>query len=1745
MQEQEFEGLDEEDDSEGEGDSDGTGETAEQGAAGQEEAGDEHSVSYGNEAVDRLFGIAEGLGRTSQVVRDVLDQIKTRTDKAKQKGKTYKLSKVDIGRLYNAVYEEIGGQIETLMEYAGRRFDDIIGQTDGNLSAEERRGLATAAAKYDMGAELTSEEAEALANSHYGKQQAVKAMTGVDNASGESFADGGKNIKFTFDGKTKVSGEIVRIENKDGKISAVIRYGKGRTTTRSLDLVEMSEATRSLIDATVNMFGAAKDASMGLVNTVLQTYQGGSTLEHVYDAAKEYNAELVDAFDRESGVEGAAESQASVASTEAASPVAAAARAQARTDAAARKAAATSTSRTVTVVENGTEVERTIDSVAVRGGQLEAVVGGRIVETDSMSPALTGLSNYVANYSGSISTDLANAILDSYTGGSMNTHANNVMWAYWQAKAGRTDINGKGRALNKSTIARITEIAKGDSAAADQRAQTEAKNRTLMMDAQGNRRYGVRFAEGSSLASVEMNDNDMAQYEGLNVLANELKHDIVLFDSKTDQNGDYIGENGRFDHNTNTVYIDLNSGYNNKADSLKEGANRAILGTASHEYTHLIRSNSPALYKEMRDMIASHLGGNTLRRMAEHEMSVTEKSEKNRVLRGEKKTAKKLSFEDAEEEVIARTMEGILYDDAAMKRFADRHKSLAQKLVSFLRGFGKRIRAAFKTANISDFVNALMDDNGHYIEQIADKWYDALYAASENMNAAEAAGRMAQDAASAAHPNQLSIRDFTQAAGLVFVETEDGHGFRIEDGHGNEVKHVTAEHIKSTPIGTLVQSGMNKGNINAKQAAKIYDMYAGLMDLIVRYQDQAMVWEIAGNEIFSSIKANSDAQYGTTVDYGTICAKTQAIVDVISETMLRKGRGLTTKEIMAAYGKTHANGLSVPCPVCYVFYRWMGVPGLLNNMQRYQKRFAGYNGTGEWNSSMGMSIEQVRQYTSSVEKRYAKEGKTVNKAISDAKTSTLNKLNTQRSNLAKFLQEHVGQSEDSYKPADKEKLKGIYEAIATLESEYADLEAYAWVTQVYCTKKGGTLSLNKKFKPVPNDILLDLRKGGEFASKHPESWKYRTTRGAGMGKAIQPYSGAKIGDAVKSSNTSGSSLNRWAEGKNPFLQMDQKGADNAITSAMRRAKAQNLIGGQRFQSTSDFRPEWGLDYMMTLLELQAYGSKVQLYTKVIEAVDMLATSNAMVNESIMGRGNGYHLDKNGKPVLGVEDFSSITGIDFQQAYQKTLQYDNVQMILVGMNDPHIQAAMADDRIGFIIPWHSSGNNEETLKGLMHGVNEILQKGTDYTKVQSDIIDPHRSKEQKAAWDLRMKILTGKQGSKAWNGVLTAEEQAILDSNSWLRDLHDRFWVNQDADDTYGVRLKSDQAKHIFPYEYWDTSLTIKDADENGRRFVEYCKTLGMIPRFSGLKLDEGYLVGAGCGNFVNEKGYWKTLIDRRMYDKNGNYYAPKAIDVTGITNGMIPMTAEAKYASKNADGTRRYDANTEQAIRDTMDRIDAMQEKDGANGLREVEENASDEDNRVQYELRDYDKQQIANWANSKRIVLYNGRESLLEFFANSINDKSFDKKMYFGAIGENLAKRIYELTGIDVNGYNLAIGSSEIKKILLNSHGDAAKEELRGQRALTIDDIITAVQLITEPENIWRSKKTRFGSPVILFSKEKDGRMISVTYTSTKHHDLFIQTIYAWDAKEKETLATPEGEKTPSITPEASSGTDLNDSVQ
>lgn len=186
-----------------------------------------------------------------------------------------------------------------------------------------------------------------------------------------------------------------------------------------------------------------------------------------------------------------------------------------------------------------------------------------------------------------------------------------------------------------------------------------------------------------------------------------------------------------------------------------------------------------------------------------------------------------------------------------------------------------------------------------------------------------------------------------------------------------------------------------------------------------------------------------------------------------------------------------------------------------------------------------------------------------------------------------------------------------------------------------------------------------------------------------------------------------------------------------------------------------------------------------------------------------------------------------------------------------------------------------------------------------------------------------------------------------------------------------------------------------------------------------------------------------------------------------------------------------------------------------------------------------YSETEKKNWESSNSIVLYENDDQLDEFINEALDNINLNQKIYFGKIPEVTSQRIFKEAGVDVSGYNISLKKYEIRKILLNSHGDFQKEDLRGQAPITPADIKLIPQIISSPDDIRLSEKEYEGKPALEFEKEIDNKKYVVAYVSRKHHDISVITMY-----KKRSLATAENANALSSTSETTNSTASTDII-
>ena len=241
-------------------------------------------------------------------------------------------------------------------------------------------------------------------------------------------------------------------------------------------------------------------------------------------------------------------------------------------------------------------------------------------------------------------------------------------------------------------------------------------------------------------------------------------------------------------------------------------------------------------------------------------------------------------------------------------------------------------------------------------------------------------------------------------------------------------------------------------------------------------------------------------------------------------------------------------------------------------------------------------------------------------------------------------------------------------------------------------------------------------------------------------------------------------------------------------------KAKNDNGGIRLQSFSDFEIIHLIDSMQVIMDMSRVGLAGQAYTKVPDFAWALGDTGLKINLSLIAKG----VDSKGRLILDEkEGMSERDAMALREKYS-----DNVGTIIVVFTDRQLKAAMADERIDYIIPFHRSQWKTEQYEAMGLPAN-----AKDFTNWQNE-----------------------------------AYIEPVFNKNG-----------------------KKQRPDNYMPNTYWDFS---KSGKENAETYLQMCAANNRRPKFHYLLVDnkDGSYSLQPDGS---TDGYWKTLIDFKMYNNDG------------------------------------------------------------------------------------------------------------------------------------------------------------------------------------------------------------------------------------------------------------------------------------
>ena len=194
-------------------------------------------------------------------------------------------------------------------------------------------------------------------------------------------------------------------------------------------------------------------------------------------------------------------------------------------------------------------------------------------------------------------------------------------------------------------------------------------------------------------------------------LANATDINIVFY-----QTEDGKGANGWYDAETDTIYIDLFSGFNNE---------QAMLRTLSHELTHFIEKYSPEHYEGFKSFLLDYYYGKD------------EGATLERLIENEKRLAPNQTREYWENEVVANASEMFVKDEGAMRALIGEHADIAKSVDQWFSKMNYALRRAYKGVSTSGEASAELAANVEVFSEAQQRWNALL---KESVEAKKAVG---------------------------------------------------------------------------------------------------------------------------------------------------------------------------------------------------------------------------------------------------------------------------------------------------------------------------------------------------------------------------------------------------------------------------------------------------------------------------------------------------------------------------------------------------------------------------------------------------------------------------------------------------------------------------------------------------------------------------------------------------------------------------------------------------------------------------------------------------------------------------------------------------------------------------------------------------------------------------------------------------------------------------------------------
>ena len=334
----------------------------------------------------------------------------------------------------------------------------------------------------------------------------------------------------------------------------------------------------------------------------------------------------------------------------------------------------------------------------------------------------------------------------------------------------------------------------------------DAKNKAAANGKTG-RRKGVVKGENVTLDELRatFNDTQNIAYKLLSTYAEATGVNIVLYKSEANSAGKFDGENGRFDWDEDTIYINIDAGLSGEKD-VSRLEKYTMLRTFSHDFTHFIEKWNPIWYNELRKVVFDTMTANgenvdDLITIKMQEMGLDYDSD-------DTEQNKREYYDRASREVVAEGMTDILPDANFVTELATNHKNLFEKLLAKLKEFLADLKAYFDaikgtpSTRESKALKEQVGEGVRYVESIVKLFDKVALGAVENYQKTVATEEVAEKAEKIESTDTISAEENATLG----AKTEEYDHFTITDDAENKITSIKFEGKPSDAVREILKN---------------------------------------------------------------------------------------------------------------------------------------------------------------------------------------------------------------------------------------------------------------------------------------------------------------------------------------------------------------------------------------------------------------------------------------------------------------------------------------------------------------------------------------------------------------------------------------------------------------------------------------------------------------------------------------------------------------------------------------------------------------------------------------------------------------------------------------------------------------------------------------------------------------------------------------------------------------------------